>query len=355
MFMAAWRNALAHLDSLFARVLLIQLGLVLMLGLVFASLFYLERSATLAATDAASRPAWFAHRVMLAASLLAMLLIGVSWMLTRKLMQPLEKLRLRMQMHTPGHALQAATHRPLLSSSGSPEIAAIENAYADLLARLERQQRELAVLLAGVSHDLRSPLGRIRMAAELLPDSAEVSRLKASMVRNVENADHLIGNFLDYLRSGRLALDDTVDLAAVARTAAARFEQTPNVLSVTAPEQLPWPGLNALLVDRMMANLIDNALKYGRAPVQLSLRVEANGVTLDVQDAGPGIAPEALGRLQEAFTRGDESRSIPGTGLGLTIVREIVARFGGTIAFEAQASGYLVRVRLYLPEAHHAR
>jgi len=293
-------------------------------------------------------PEW-SQRTVLAFVLSAVVLVGMSWAFTRRLTQPLERLRTRMQTHTPG----GVAAPPLGSVSAvSPEIAAIDAAYTDLLARLQQHERERAVLLAGVSHDLRSPLGRIRMAAELLPDTADVNARKALIVRNIGQADRLIESFLDYVRSGELAFDETVDLAAAARSVVAGFERPAHELDIAAPASLPWPRANRLLVERMLANLVDNALKHGKPPVRLGLGGDSKHAWISVTDAGEGMDPQTLERLQEAFTRGDGSRSTPGSGLGLAIVRQVAARLGGTLSFDHEDGEPTVRVTLGSAHPH---
>ncbi|MBX3653084.1 MAG: hypothetical protein KF686_02790 [Ramlibacter sp.] len=422
-------------DSLFVRLLLSQLALVLTLGLVFGGLFYVERNTSVAvlyadlwgpelASAAGLRPAsavaeplrilrrdqapegtyrptryaprfmalrqalaaqgvevdevrlslrtaepmvwlqvrragqpalWLGvsgqllvpewpRRTLLAMAVLTAVLVLASWALARWLTRPLEQLRLRIQNQQPGAAsLPALAAGP---SAGSPEIGAIHAAYSDLLARLAQHERERAVLLAGVSHDLRSPLGRIRMAAELLPDTDATRARQEAIVRNVGVADRLIESFLDYVRSGTLAMDATVDLAQVARTAAARLEHPPEWLHIEAPPALPWPEASELLVDRLITNLLDNAFKHGHAPVVLRVAATPQGACIEVQDAGPGLAPGSAAQMQEAFTRGSGSRGIPGTGLGLAIVRQIATRLGGELSMTSAPGRHLVRVQL---------
>ena len=423
---------LPRFDSLFARLLLVQVALVVGLGLVMGALFYVERSVTVAllyadrwapqlasaaglaaepmeavhvlrrdATPASARrmslsaprfaalrraladrgvpvddvmlsldepetlvwlhvvpagrpPVWlgvagkmvvpeWSQRTVLALLLVVSLVVGASWAFTRRLTRPLERLRARMQTHTPGRTGAPSAYTV---SAMSPEIVAIDSAYADLLARLQRHERERAVLLAGVSHDLRSPLGRIRMAAELLPDVADVRTRRAAIVRNVAQADRLIESFLDFVRSGELDFDETVDLAAAARAVVAGFERPAHELSVKAPARLAWPHANRLLVERLLANLIDNALKHGRPPVRLILSADESHAWIDVVDAGDGMSPELVDRLQEAFTRGDNSRATSGSGLGLAIVRQVAARLGGEMTFERGNGTQRVRVTL---------
>jgi two-component system, OmpR family, osmolarity sensor histidine kinase EnvZ len=430
---------LPRINSLFSRLLLAQLGLVMALGVVFGGLFYVERNTTMAvlyaklwaphllkasqsaatellppniqrsytrpasvrpilgytprfavlrqslleqgvplddmlvslsATDpilwlhvqtAQHAPVWLGiaaqiivpewpRRLLLALSLLALLLVAGSWAFTRRLTRPLEQLHTRMQTHTPGVG-GAGVPVPALRSHGSPEIKAIDAAYTDLLHRLERHEHERSVLLAGVSHDLRSPLGRIRLAADLLPDHTDVQVRRQAIVRNVAEADRLVESFLDFVRSGELAFNEVVDLAATARAVASKFERPTHTLCVVAPDALAWKNANQLLVERLMSNLIDNALKHGRAPVRVSIGADAACAWIEVQDSGDGIDPKAVTAVQEAFTRGDSSRSQSGSGLGLAIVRQVVARLGGALAFERNTQGQRVRVTLPLRRA----
>jgi two-component system, OmpR family, osmolarity sensor histidine kinase EnvZ len=285
-------------------------------------------------------PAWSA-RTLLALLITSALVAGVSWRFTRRLTRPLEQLRERMQAHQPGQPAPAAA-----PAAASPEVAAIAAAYRDLLERLQQHERERAVLLAGVSHDLRSPLGRIRMAAELLPDTPETQARRASIVRNVQDADRLIESFLDHVRAGELPCDETVDLAAVARQVVSSFERPAVELSLDAPATLPREHANRLLVERLIANLVDNALKHGRPPVRVRVGGSAAQAWITVDDAGDGIPADEAAHLTDAFARGDGSRSRPGTGLGLAIVRQVATRLGGVLAFERDGNLHRVRVTL---------
>jgi two-component system osmolarity sensor histidine kinase EnvZ len=282
-------------------------------------------------------------RLLIAMASIAVLMVVASWTFTRRLTRPLEQLRKRMQTHRPGAPLPAQA-KALGSSS---EIMAMDTAYTELLERLEQHQRERSLLLAGVSHDLRSPLARIRMAAGLLPDAPGSTTRQDSIARNVVVADQLIESFLDFVRSDSLAFDQTVDLAEAARQVAARFERSADELVVVVPATLPWPQANALLVERLMTNLVDNALKHGCTPVILRLSGDSHQARLTVEDAGTGIAPPDVTRLQEAFSRGNDSRTVPGTGLGLAIVRQIAQRLGGVLEFDSQPDGCTVRLTLH--------
>jgi len=272
---------------------------------------------------------------------------AASWALARRLTQPLEALRRRIESHDAKEASQAEV-RDTPHPRGEPtlEIVAIESAWLALAGRLAHQESERALLLAGVSHDLRSPLSRIRMAAELLPETEGVAARRASIVRNVDVADRLIASFLDYVRATELPLVSTVDVFAVARRLVESRDQSADLLAIAGPSRLDVAHTHELLLERLLSNLVDNAMRHGQPPVLIRLAGERGDVVLDVEDHGPGIAPGAQSPLTQAFARGDASRGTPGTGLGLAIVRQIVRRMGGTLSFENVAGKACVRVRL---------
>ena len=284
-------------------------------------------------------PQW-TWRLLLLTLVGGSLLAWAAWSFTRKLTRPLERLRRQIREGRSGD-VTSDTQVP-------PEVAEIEAAHAELLRDLRQQERERALLLAGVSHDLRSPLSRIRMAVELMPDSADTATRRAAIVRNVQVADRLVESFVDFVRSGELPLNETVDVAALVRAVVARADRPAAELSVEAPQALPLHRVNGLLIERMVANLVDNALKHGQPPVRVTLTTQGAHAVLEVHDAGPGISPAEREHLQQAFARGDASRHVAGTGLGLAIARQGARRLGGELSFEQTSAGHLVRLRLPL-------
>jgi len=287
---------------------------------------------------------YVAWRLLIALVLGVAAVAAASWMVARRLSRPLEALRRRIESHA---APPAAGDARAQAGTPTVEIDAIEAAWVALADRLARQESERALLLAGVSHDLRSPLARIRMAAELLPDTADIAARRASIVRNVDVADRLIASFLDYVRAAELPLAATVDIVAVARHLLQARDEPAEVLALDAPARLDVPRAHELLLERLLANLVDNAMRHGKAPVLVRIGADERDAILDVADHGPGLAPDARGRLTQAFARGDASRGTPGTGLGLAIVQQIVQRMGGSLAFDRE--GGLARARVRLP------
>lgn len=274
------------------------------------------------------------------------MMTAVVWAFARRMTRPLEQLRVRLAEDV--QALATRTSSPLAAGSASAEIVAIDQAYHQLIARLQRSERERVLMLAGVSHDLRSPLGRIRLAAELLPVTPETAVDLATITDNVDHADRLIGSFVDFVSAGTLALDEAVDLVAVARAVLARFELPAETLAlqVSAPAGLLLARANALLVDRLVFNLVDNALQHGGAPVRVQVSSAREGLEIDVCDAGPGLPAGREQGLLQAFARGDAGRLVPGLGLGLAVVVQTAERLGGRLRFSRDASGHHAIVTL---------
>jgi two-component system osmolarity sensor histidine kinase EnvZ len=279
----------------------------------------------------------FRERLALALLLLAAIAVAASAFVARWLARPLEALRARI-------AADDASGGPLPHASA--EVQAIDEAWRSLRQTLEQQERERALLLAGVSHDLRSPLGRIRMAAELLPEGEGIAPRRDAIVRNALLADGLVGSFLDHVRSGELPLNETVDVAALARNVAAQQQRAAGELAVEAPASLLVPDVSAVLIERVIGNLLDNAFTHGRPPVRLTVAAADHRVRIEVEDCGPGIAPKDQSEMLQAFARADTSRGHPGLGLGLAIVQRVASRLGGGVGFShsAEAARAIVRV-----------
>lgn len=274
------------------------------------------------------------------------LLVGASWYFTRRLILPLQHLRARMDVVHPADLGAALPPPP--DPKAPPEISAIAGAHHRLLERLVSHERERSLLLAGASHDLRSPLGRIRLAAQLLPEESGVARRRDVILRNVDVADALVESFLDHVRAGELPLTETVDLCAAVGKAAADRQAAGQAVDVRVPSApILLMSANAVLVDRVFANLLDNACRHGRPPVRIHVCRSVEGVQVDVEDAGNGIPPAQRALALSAFGRGDASRGTPGTGLGLAIVQRVMNRLGGRLELHSEPG--LNRVRLVWP------
>lgn len=292
-------------------------------------------------------PVW-APQLTIGLTLLCAVIALVSWSVARWVTRPLAQLRERIQSHAYLGIEPSSPWQATQDLQAPPELIAIEKAYRLLAERLQRNERERALLLAGVSHDLRSPLSRIRLAAEMLPETEDNAAGVASITRNVDHADRLTASFLEFIRASTMPMNDAVDVARTARDAVAWFERPTAELTVRAPTSLMVHQAHRLLTERLIINLVDNALKHGAVPVAVELEASGEWAVLTVSDAGPGLPEGGAEQLMEAFARGDASRGLPGFGLGLAIIQQIVMRMHGQLGFSQHGARHQVTVRLAL-------
>ncbi len=240
-----------------------------------------------------------------------------------------------------------------LEENGPAEIATLARAFNQMSADLARLDSDRALILAGISHDLRTPLARLRMGIEMIAQTEADQVTRNGMVADVEEMDQTIGQFLDFAReTGGEPLQET-DLAALLDDLAAQYVRRGVSIETDLALLPPLPRLPLCprALRRAVANLIDNALHHaGREqPVRLALRQDKSGIHIDVCDRGPGIPAEDVERLKQPFTRRESARSnVIGAGLGLAIVERIARSHGGTLHLLSREGGGLV-ARISLP------
>ncbi|MGE0800085.1 MAG: ATP-binding protein [Lautropia sp.] len=245
-----------------------------------------------------------------------------------------------------------------LRVSGTTEIYEVNRRFNRLADELDAIEADRAIVLAGVSHDIRTPLTRLRLEIEM---SGLDEAAKAEMIDEIERIDSIVRQFIEFARP----LEWTVEPVDVAeaidqqmRAYARECGDGSLVINRHVAIGLLWRGSPTIL-QRILANLIDNALKYARPPDGGAIRVDLLARRIDTQielvvrDHGPGVPAEAIERLARPFARLDAERgSIGGSGLGLAIVARLARRAGGAAAIEnAPGGGLLVRVRLQDQEA----
>ncbi len=236
------------------------------------------------------------------------------------------------------------------------DLATQVNAMASGLHHMLDAKRQL---LLAISHELRSPLTRARLNAELVSDSDESRDARAALLRDLSEMGELITELLESerLSAGHAALqrEDTDLNALVADVIAAHFDA--RGVRVEAAAALPLLSLDPVRIKLLVRNLLDNALRHGadadRPPV-VSTLLEGDCVTLVVRDFGPGVPPEQLPRLAEAFYRVDTARqrSTGGVGLGLYLCKLVAQAHGGQMAVRNAAPGLAIEVRLPVQARH---
>jgi len=235
--------------------------------------------------------------------------------------------------------------------SGMREIREVNRGFNRMARSLQEVEEERALMLAGISHDIRTPLARLRLEAELsVPD--EQSR--QNIIDDIEQADRIISKFLEYARSTRPRLE-TVDLNALIDFVRDRYQKDETVVLHLRTPPVPAVRANTLELQRVIVNLVENAKRYALTPgevhtdLDISLQRCVDSVQISVRDHGPGVPEEQLAQLTQPFFRGDAARtSAKGTGLGLSIVDKTIAALGGRLELR-NAEGGGLEVRIWLP------
>lgn len=273
-----------------------------------------------------------------ALGLLVALLLGLAAIFVRGITRPLA------QLADAAAAVGAGAPRRA-PVAGPREVQGVANAFNAMLTKLEESDRTRRVMLAGLPHDLRAPLARLKLRLSMLdaPGAAEGLRQDAIDIERIAD------RFIEYLRTldARTADHVELDLGALVSERVARYEGIGRRV-IAAPLESAHLRADPEALVRLVDNLIDNALQHVAEPVEVGVATAADAIVLTVRDHGPGIALEARARALEPFTQLEESRGTRGgTGLGLAIVSEIVRAHRGTIRLDAATGGGLqVEVRL---------
>ncbi|MFC3607677.1 ATP-binding protein [Stutzerimonas tarimensis] len=274
---------------------------------------------------------------------IGLLSTGAAWIFVSQLNLPLKRLVYAARQIGQGRSVR-------LPVSDTPsEMMELYRAFNQMAEDVEQAGRERELMLAGVSHDLRTPLTRLRLSLELLSSDAELGE---DMIRDVEDMNAILDQFLAFVRDGRDEPVEEADLAALIREVAAPYNQHERQVRLSL-EPLPVMPLRRVSIKRLLVNLIENAMRYAGPDVEVAACVcddsSAPYVVLSVLDRGSGIAPGELNEVFNPFIRGDRARGGQGAGLGLAIVKRIAALHGGSVELRNREGGGLeARVRLPL-------
>lgn len=232
-----------------------------------------------------------------------------------------------------------------LPEDGARELGQLAQAFNTMAADLQHNEEVRSEILAGISHDLRTPLTRLRLDTEMsITDDAT----RDAMVADIEQMDSVIAQFMDYARSnsGEDFVPTALDSLLADLIGREALRQRPLACTLG---QLPTLPVQVRAVSRALGNLIDNAWKYGANTVTLTAAVEGKMLGIAIDDDGPGIPEDQMERLRQPFTRLDSARSnASGTGLGLAIVERTARAHGGKLLLARSERGGL-RACLQLP------
>jgi two-component system osmolarity sensor histidine kinase EnvZ len=225
------------------------------------------------------------------------------------------------------------------------EIREVNKGFNRMARELARVEEDRAVMLAGISHDLRTPLARLRLETEM---SVHEDEAKRNMAMDIDQLDGIIDKFMDYARPGTTQTRP-VHVSQLIDREAAMFRDTSQIRIATKVAMDLTVMTDETELGRVFQNLFENARRYGRgtytgvAEVNVSYANAGVWTIISVRDQGPGVAPEKLSQLTTPFFRGNAARTAAtGAGLGLAIVEKAMQRMGGTLELANAPDGGLV-------------
>jgi two-component system osmolarity sensor histidine kinase EnvZ len=265
---------------------------------------------------------------------LGLLSVIGGWLFVRQINRPLKALQKAAEDVGRGEFPQP------LAELGTTEIVAVTQAFNHMSRGIKQLEDDRNLLMAGISHDLRTPLTRIRLAAEMMSTQDEF--LKEGIEGDIDDMNSIIDQFIDYIRHNSKDKPELCDLNHLIND----VMQTELIYGRQinfSEQELPEIPLRFVAMKRAVANIIQNALRYSDGDIDIITGISADkkSVYFCVSDNGPGIPEEDIERLFQPFTQGDKARGTEGSGLGLAIIKKIVNTHGGDVLLTNRAEGGL--------------
>lgn len=237
---------------------------------------------------------------------------------------------------------------PKLPEDSLDELREVNQTFNEMAEALVRLDAERTLLLAGVSHDIRTPLARLRLAVEMLPED-ENGQMKVGMIEDIADMDNIIHQFLDFVRGVEGEATKWVDINELLTSLAERQGRAGRKLEVKFGPAYLIP-IRPLAMQRLLDNLVGNAYAYSKGEVVVESKITADKIIISVLDRGPGVPPEQAERLLRPFERLNNARTKNegGSGLGLAICNRIAKLHRGSLELINRNSGGL-EARLSLP------
>ena len=233
----------------------------------------------------------------------------------------------------------------MLQETGAPEMRAAARAFNQMQLRLRRLIDDRTQMLAAISHDLKTPITRLRLRAEFIEEPG----LQEKMLADLAEMEAIVASTLAFARSdARSEGSEAVDLADMLQSLAEARADSGALVGYEGPAHLTVAA-RPVALRRALSNLIDNAIKYGTT-AQITLRLEDRQAVVEIDDEGPGIAADQMELVFRPYYRleGSRSRETGGVGLGLSIARAVIRAEGGEIVLKNRPEGGL-RARVTLP------
>jgi two-component system osmolarity sensor histidine kinase EnvZ len=260
-----------------------------------------------------------------------------AFLIQRKINRPL------LDLTTAAEAMGRGEFPDSLPEDTAAEIAKVSRSFNAMVDSLRRLDSERTLMLAGISHDLRTPLTKLRLGLEIR-DGNGSDDLSRTMIRQIEEMDTVIEQFVDFARLGSDENLVHIDLNLLIKKVAESFEEQGSSFRLNlAP--IPLMTLRPVALQRLLGNLMQNAVRYANVGLEVETKLCGTEMELRVLDRGPGIPTDQLERLKQPFTRLNQARAgMPGAGLGLAIVEKITRLHGGEFILKPRNGGGLVAI-----------
>lgn len=283
----------------------------------------------------------FATRWLSWAVLAVGLALLVAWLIASMISRPLKA------MARSARAVGRGQIPEPLPEEGAEEIRALASAFNTMASDLSRHEQDRSEVLAGISHDLRTPLTRLRLEAEM---SVADDMARQGIVADIEQMEAVISQFMDYARTESGEAPEQTDLASLLSILGERQ------CAIGRPLEIDLDGVSTAklrpkAIGRAVSNLLDNAWKYGGGAIRLHATTVDDEIHIEIADRGPGIPETEMERMKRPFTRLESARTnATGTGLGLAIVERIAHLHGGRLELLPNPAGGLL-ARLVIKRA----
>ncbi|MEE4244899.1 MAG: two-component system sensor histidine kinase EnvZ [Kangiellaceae bacterium] len=255
-------------------------------------------------------------------SIILMLSILGGWLFAKQLHRPLSRLQFA------AREIGRGDYPGKLKEQGARELVEVTRAFNQMAKDVHQLEEDRTLLLAGISHDLRTPITRIRLASEFL--GAQEEETKAGIIADTEDMDAIIDQFISFVRDGRDESNVEIDLnELIEQIVETNLFHQREVTADLSP--LPNMPVKVLAMKRLIGNLVENGFRYGRPPIEIASRHINNSIEVTISDHGDGIPDIDIERLFQPFARGEQARTGRGSGLGLAIVNRIVELHNGSI------------------------